>query len=384
MMVLYKLIADRGKRLEEKERKLALLQDELKLSHAVQLDELEDKQKVLEEKLIGKVEQSPKAMKKFLRNILLLENLMNSFYTAQLRKNQKSARANMKDAKHFEEKALVKKTKKLLYNAKTFGDIYNAAKKQKATFDKFCKKLSSAIGEDKLKNFPASANLKKGPRSFYKAYFWYDGKEPHNKLSDLLRTSFVFNSFDDLYAAYAVIRRTDHCRVVRVKDRFAAASVPFGYRDCLLNVLCPGIKDGSTPLVCEVQLHHKCFYDNKKDSHAVYKLARLFEDKVGKGKSMIKTNFAYEAARKHYAAKVGKKVYKKEVKFDSDDSDESDDEELEEKLEAAKKGIEEGLSIEQLTAKFKNWDADYDSSDSGSDWSSSSYSDFEDEKSDSD
>lgn len=378
MMVLYKLIADRGKRLKKKEQKLKDLKK--KLNDDELLNDLAEEQDDLEEELIGKVESSPKAMKKFLRNILLLENLMNSFYTQQLRQNQQTARANMKDAKHFEEKAKVGGTKKLLYNAKTFGDIYNAAKKQKATFDKFCKKLSSAIGEDKLKNFPVSANLKKGPRSFYKAYFWYDGKEPHNKLSDLLRTSFVFNSFDDLYAAYAVIRRTDHCRVVRVKDRFAAASVPFGYRDCLLNVLCPGIKDGSTPLVCEVQLHHKCFYDNKKDSHAVYKLARLFEDKVGK----TKTNFAYEAAKKHYANKVGKKVYEKEVKFDSDDSDESDDEELEEKLEAAKKGIEEGLSIEQLTAKFKNWDADYDSSESGSDWESSSYSDFEDEKSDSD
>jgi len=377
-MVLYKLIADRGKRLKKKEQKLKDLKK--KLNDDELLNDLAEEQDDLEEELIGKVESSPKAMKKFLRNILLLENLMNSFYTQQLRQNQQTARANMKDAKHFEEKAKVGGTKKLLYNAKTFGDIYNAAKKQKATFDKFCKKLSSAIGEDKLKNFPVSANLKKGPRSFYKAYFWYDGKEPHNKLSDLLRTSFVFNSFDDLYAAYAVIRRTDHCRVVRVKDRFAAASVPFGYRDCLLNVLCPGIKDGSTPLVCEVQLHHKCFYDNKKDSHAVYKLARLFEDKVGK----TKTNFAYEAAKKHYANKVGKKVYEKEVKFDSDDSDESDDEELEEKLEAAKKGIEEGLSIEQLTAKFKNWDADYDSSESGSDWESSSYSDFEDEKSDSD
>ena len=79
---------------------------------------------------------------------------------------------------HFEAKEKVKV--KLTYDADTFGDIYGAAKTQMATFNSFCKKLSTAIGKDKLK-YEASANLKKAPRSFYKAYFWYTGDKSHNK-----------------------------------------------------------------------------------------------------------------------------------------------------------------------------------------------------------
>ena len=60
--------------------------------------------------------------------------------------------------------------------------------------------------------------------------------------------------------------------ILRLKDRFNPKQMPFGYRDLLINVYCPGCK-----IVCEVQLHHVLFYNFKKISHRMYVKARLFE-----------------------------------------------------------------------------------------------------------
>ena len=64
----------------------------------------------------------------------------------------------------------------------------------------------------------------------------------------------------------------DKCKggIIRCKDRFNPENMAFGYRDLLINVNCPG-SEKKIPIVCEIQLHHRIFYENKKISHSMYK-----------------------------------------------------------------------------------------------------------------
>merc|ERR1711997_968309 len=73
--------------------------------------------------------------------------------------------------------------------------------------------------------------------------------------------------------------------------------MPFGYRDMLINVMCPRSK-----IVAEIQLHFVGFYKYKKISHRMYKRARLFQREEG--------NLAYDYADAQVRPKFGtKKVY---------------------------------------------------------------------------
>ena len=86
--------------------------------------------------------------------------------------------------------------------------------------------------------------------------------------------------------------------ILRVKDRFNAKSVPFGYRDMLMNVLLPNVG-----IICEIQLHWQKLYQYKKISHDMYKKARLFEN--GNDGS----NLAYNVATKSYRPIIGNTVF---------------------------------------------------------------------------
>eukprot|EP01083_Nonionella_stella_P039994 108771_1 len=115
-------------------------------------------------------------------------------------------------------------------------------------------------------------------RTFYKAFYEYGGgKAGFRQVKDLFRCSFVFDTFDALYGCYCVIKDIGP-RILRAKDRFSypAADAPFGYRDVLINIVCP-----KTEIVCEIQLHLHVFHFHKHDSHTMYKTARIFD---GKGK----------------------------------------------------------------------------------------------------
>merc|ERR1712176_41452 len=78
--------------------------------------------------------------------------------------------------------------------------------------------------------------------------------------------------------------------------------------DLLINVNCP---NSQVPMVCEIQLHHKLFYQHKKISHKMYKIARIFE--------IDGRNLAYEYADEHIRKSVGDKIY--EVENDEEGTD---------------------------------------------------------------
>jgi len=137
-------------------------------------------------------------------------------------------------------------------------------------------------------------------RIFYKTYYVYGGQ--YSQMTDLIRASFVFNNFEDLYHGFQVFdkcvkaNKTIENGILRVKDRFNVERIDFGYRDLLINLFAPESK-----LVCEIQFHLKLFYECKGDSHKLYKIARIFEyDDV---------NLAYKIADKYFRSSVGKEEF---------------------------------------------------------------------------
>ena len=146
----------------------------------------------------------------------------------------------------------------------------------------------------------SGAKRKNIERAFYKAFYVYgmQSNEGFKQMTDVLRCSFVFASFKDLYMCFSVIERltTDFGGILRCKDRFDPKHIAFGYRDLLINIYCPGSK-----IVCEIQLHHQMFYLHKQKSHELYKKVRLFEQDG--------VNLAYNYADKHNRKYVGDRVY---------------------------------------------------------------------------
>jgi len=114
------------------------------------------------------------------------------------------------------------------------------------------------------------------PRAFYKAYYG-DGGDCANIL-DMLRASFVFDTFDELYKAFSIIEeiinqtKTIKDGILRVKDTFAEEKVKSGHRQVIINFYCP-----TTEIVCELQLHYQLFDKYGKETHWLYDRTRLFE-----------------------------------------------------------------------------------------------------------
>ena len=71
------------------------------------------------------------------------------------------------------------------------------------------------------------------------------------KVVDIIRSSAVFHSFDDLSRAIVALNKPGVVQVVRCKDR-VTTPLPSGYRDVLLNVTVEGCA-----MVMELQLHLK-------------------------------------------------------------------------------------------------------------------------------
>eukprot|EP01083_Nonionella_stella_P141735 437270_1 len=249
----------------------------------------------------------------FLKNIILIENLFNKLFSP-FKKKQEDARAR----------------------AQTHVSSFQM------WIDKIIKQC--AIQEIKIVQ-NSNAKTKKIERSFYKAFYVYGAtsNEGFKEMTDMLRCSLVFDDFDDLYRCYSVIELMAEQSVggiLRVKDRYHPMSMPFGYRDMLINVMCPG-----STIVCEVQLHFNQFYKYKKISHKMYKKARLFERDT--------KNLAYEYSSKFIRPNIGTfKVYE----VQPDEMDDDAPQELKGFALAQKLLDDWGLSKYAKTFEDEGWD----------------------------
>merc|ERR1712228_562208 len=164
----------------------------------------------------------------------------------------------------------------------------------------------------------SGAKTKKIERAFYKAFYVYSTMDENGfqQMTDVLRCSFVFDDFTDLYRCYSIIELLAEQSVggiLRVKDRFHPQHIPFGYRDMLINVVCPG-----SEIVTEIQLHFEPLSKYKKISHSMYKKARLFERET--------ENLAYKYSTQYLRPKIGSNKFYEPSKDDMIDDDDQENE----------------------------------------------------------
>lgn len=260
-------------------------------------------------------------MTEFLNNIILIENKFNDIYRPH-KKAQEEARAKYApNISKYEGRPKVKSEcdsfVELMFGAQTvhFG-----------SFQKWLDKVTDQCQAKGIKIAKSSgSHCKKIERAFYKAFYVYSGQgndEGFKEMTDVIRCSIVFDSFDDLYRAFSVVEEVAEQDleggVLRLKDRFHPKQMPFGYRDLLVNVYCPGCK-----IVCEVQLHHALFYSFKKISHRMYVKARLFEREG--------YNEAYRYAEHYVRPRVKDRCY--QIQEDDIGGDSKQDEPEEEEVD---------------------------------------------------
>eukprot|EP01084_Bolivina_argentea_P079196 143699_1 len=249
------------------------------------------------------------SMNRFLTDIILVENLFNSQYTADQRNKQHHARQQYaRNIPNYESKP------KPRSKADSFVDLVFYAKSTLGSFKKWLQRITKECEQQKIRIVSNSGAKEKNlERAFYKSFYVYGavkGEFGYLHMTDVLRCSLMFDDFNDLYRCFAVIEKMlkhdSDGGILRCKDRFDPQDVPFGYRDLLINVHCPG---SNKKVICEVQLHHELFSKHKKVSHGVYKKARIFEDKKG-------NNMAYQYADRNIRSVVGDKLYEYEEEED--------------------------------------------------------------------
>jgi len=112
------------------------------------------------------------------------------------------------------------------------------------------------------------APLKGKARAIYKFIYKYGYNA--RRLTDVMRASIIFDDLDSIRVAAEVINEhfKDTGGIRNIKDRIASPPLS-GYRDVLINVQ-------FGPVMVEIQLHLRAFYELKHDMHATYKKARHF------------------------------------------------------------------------------------------------------------
>eukprot|EP01084_Bolivina_argentea_P044996 82808_1 len=255
----------------------------------------------------------PMKLTEYLINVILVENLFNSRYYKQ-KINQEKARQKYAEGNGEFDIIIFEKMEKpkCASNINSFLKFFpSSTKEEKSIINAWKTKIKNLEIELKKKGikFEAGGAKKKGiERAFYKSFYGYhDKKDGYRYLTDMLRCSFIFYDFDNLYRCFKEIAVNMHgngieFEIKRVKDRFNSVSEQCGYRDLMINVLCldtPEIEG----IICEIQLHHNIFYEAKKISHKMYKRTRLFKNDDG-------VNEAYKYAKKYIRPTIGRlKVY---------------------------------------------------------------------------
>eukprot|EP01084_Bolivina_argentea_P053196 97662_1 len=270
---------------------------------------------ITEKKLLEQIDGTMK-LTQYLIDVILVENYFNKQY-----KNDKYEQEIGRESieyifkKEKYDSVSRKKIKQDLYDVvlryptiKSFLYFYpisgDEKKNQINTWKRTVKSLENKFKENGIINFKMTGAKKKGiGRAFYKSFYSYHNQQDGFRyLTDVLRCSFVFSDFINLYAAFECIYGMNNkFEILRVKDRFNTVSEACGYRDFMINILIKNEKyiEG---IICEIQLHHKTFYNAKRISHKMYKKTRLFETDNG--------NEAYKYAVKYVRPVIGRfKVY---------------------------------------------------------------------------
>eukprot|EP01083_Nonionella_stella_P010286 29351_1 len=279
------------------------------ISTAQTADSLRDaKKKALEDErmLLLSIIEDIGEMNTFLENIILIENLFNSVYQPYKQQQEQSRSKYAKTISKYENKP------KCESKTNSFVELIFGGQTHVSSFQKWIDKVTRQCEVQNVKiRENSGAKMKKIERAFYKAFYVYDQEDGFRQMTDILRCSLVFDDFENLYQCFTIIETLAEQTsggILRAKDRFHPAAIPFGYRDLLINIYCPESK-----IVAEIQLHFRPFYKYKKVSHKMYKRARLFERET--------SNLAYTYSTKYLRPKIG--TFKK-YELTRDDMDATD------------------------------------------------------------
>jgi len=156
------------------------------------------------------------------------------------------------------------------------GTLYRSAKLTNAPFQDAVADLCTGLGEHCRCDTP-----KKMGRAVEKVWRCYGGDV--SRLVDLVRSSAVFDSVEDMRACLQRIAGSDAVQLLRIKNRFDLgydSKLSGGYRDVSMNLALAGAgapppgevaEEDAGAHVCELQLQLRDFYKLKKaDGHKRY------------------------------------------------------------------------------------------------------------------
>eukprot|EP01084_Bolivina_argentea_P060489 110514_1 len=209
-----------------------------------------------EKQLLLSIMEDIDEMNTFLKNIILIENLFNKVYQPHKQKQEEARKKHASNISKYEDKSKVQS------EANSFVELIFGGQTHISSFQQWIDKVVKQCNIQNIKiSKNSGAKCKKIERAFYKAFYVYPDKNGYKQMTDILRCSLVFDNFENLYKCFSVIEilaEQTSGGILRVKDRYHPTTMPFGYRDLLINIFCP-----ESTIVAEIQLHFVEFYKYK-------------------------------------------------------------------------------------------------------------------------
>jgi len=166
--------------------------------------------------LLKKIMNDLGELNDFLKNIILIENLFNKLYREK-KKEQEECRNQFAPGLAKFDSGAAKQVKTVKSEAKSFVTLMFGASNALGKFQKWLDEKVIKLCKEKgikMKEERPKAKLKGMERAFYKSFYVY-GKEDnkgYEKMTDLVRVSLVFNTFEDLYKCFNALMSSRRCQ----------------------------------------------------------------------------------------------------------------------------------------------------------------------------
>ena len=176
------------------------------------------------------------ALSSLMQQIVAMDDVMNEIVSEQMKNEQIAARQQYVE---FLGKYESVNADAVLRNdgVDTFSELMDAAKSSSHSFEKW---LDLVVSECETQNLliveSTGTVIKREDDAFYEAFYMKNRRKYNREsrngymyITDILKASLVFGSFEHLYGALGVIDGTD-VEILKIEDGFNVQSVPFGYR----------------------------------------------------------------------------------------------------------------------------------------------------------
>jgi len=137
----------------------------------------------------------------FLRATVLVQKMYDELYAPNKAEQEKARSVYASDMEEYENKP-----KPLTEGSNIVSLMFGAQHLYLPAFEKFVSQNMAEYKKQKVKILKHSkVSCKNIERAFYKTYYVYMGD--HKQMTDLMRCSFVFDNFVDLYRAFSIMKK---------------------------------------------------------------------------------------------------------------------------------------------------------------------------------